>query len=459
MKMEFAVRGGGISGVAPQQRSARRYAATASGSSHPLVAWLVLIGLIIPAAEVQFYIAGAKFTVGRIGIVLLLVPAVLRLFSNGRRLMLPDLLVLATATWMVGAALYIDGMSALSSAGAEALELLGGYLVARAYFFGPAALKTFLAVLKVLAFIAILFAVADRISGRLMIHDFFGSLMHVRPIDAQDRMGVLRAASTFDHAILFGLFCAVVGAMLLYSESNTLRRFVWTGVCFFGGYLSLSSSSVMAFAILFGAYAYDRLMKQYPWRWSACWTACGIFALTIMLVAKHPLGWILSHLTLDPASGYFRLLEWGAATDQISQSPWTGYAFLQFGTPELYSVDSVWLCMALRYGLPMIALLFLANLAVLLPNKRAGETGDIFMDRMRTALSVVLVIYVFVGLTAHFWNYMWIFWGTCLGIATSLQEYSLTAIDRSVVYSRPALVEARNERAPALVVDREETAS
>src|SRR5204862_4713929 len=126
-----------------------------------LVAWLALIGLIIPAAEVQVFVAGAKFPVGRIGIFLLLLPALFRLFQRGRRLLLCDLFVLAMAIWIPGAALNVDGIDALSSAGAESVEFLGGYLVARAFFFGPAALRTFLRVLKVLAFISIALAMAD----------------------------------------------------------------------------------------------------------------------------------------------------------------------------------------------------------------------------------------------------------------------------------------------------------
>ena len=29
-----------------------------------------------------------------------------------------------------------------------------------------------------------------------------------------------------------------------------------------------------------------------------------------------------------------------------------------------------------------------------------------------------------IGLTVHFWNYMWIFWGICLGVRASLREWS-----------------------------------
>src|SRR6266478_4655653 len=101
MRKEFAVRSG-LTGIAPRPRVTRENSEATGGRSHSLVAWLALIGLIIPASEVQIFIGGAKFTVGRIGIVLVFLPAIVTLLQKGRRLLPSDFLVLATATWMVG---------------------------------------------------------------------------------------------------------------------------------------------------------------------------------------------------------------------------------------------------------------------------------------------------------------------------------------------------------------------
>jgi hypothetical protein len=450
MKHAFAARGG-LTGVAPRPPVTREVSETTGGQSHSLAAWLALIGLIIPASEVQIFVAGAKFTVGRIGIVLLFLPAISTLLHKGRRLLSSDLLILATTTWMVGAALHTDGTAALSSAGAEALELLGGYLVARAYFFGPVALNAFLRVLKVLAFTAIVFAIADRAFGQLIVHHTFALLMHVPSIDDQYRMGTLRAASTFDHAILFGAFCALVAAMFLYSEANARKRYAYVGFCLVGVMLSLSSSGRLAFAIIAATYIYDRLMKQYSWRWSAIWMVLGILALIIFLVTDHPLGWILTHLTLDPVSAYYRLLEWDAASDQISLSPWTGHAFADFGTGILYSIDCVWLVLALRFGLPAAAFLLLANIATVFPAKRSINRPDgSDMERMSTAFSLVLVMFMFVGLTTHYWNYMWIFWGICIGIRASLREYAMVAGRRPAPHFRSSSLMTGSSRQRAL---------
>ena len=73
------------------------------------------------------------------------------MFGRNRRLLVSDFFVSATALWIVVAAVYTDGTESLSSAVAESIELLGGYVVARGFFFGPLALHKFLSVLKVFA--------------------------------------------------------------------------------------------------------------------------------------------------------------------------------------------------------------------------------------------------------------------------------------------------------------------
>ncbi|MFK4577999.1 hypothetical protein [Bradyrhizobium ottawaense] len=169
--------------------------------------------------------------------------------------------------------------------------------------------------------------------------------------------------------------------------------------------------------------------------------------LAVMAVTNDPLGWILSHLTLEPESGYFRLLEWNSALFQISQSPWTGYAFFDFGQVELHSIDCVWLALSLRYGLPVIVFLFLANVTSVLPVKNSrNRTGDPYMTKMSTAFSLILVMFMFIGLTVHYWNYMWIFWGVCIGIRASLREYSMGAAVQPVRYSQSMPNESANGR-------------
>ena len=389
-----------------------------------LAALFALAGVVLPS-EVQISLgAGARFTSGRIAAVLLFFPALLALCKKGRHFVLCDFLAFATAAWMIVASASSIGPSAIPTAGGDALDFLGGYLIARAYFFGRPALDTFVRVLKVFAIIAIGLAVADSISGRMIVHETFTAIYGAEWHPAELRDGWVRAASTFDHPILFGVFCAVTAAILLYSEKSLLGRSVAVGICFLGCILSRSSAALMAFSIILAAFAYNQLMRRYWWRWGAFWIIMGTLISVVSVVAAHPLSWVLSHLTLDPQTGFFRIMIWDAALTYIAQSPVIGYAYQLLNNGILDgTVDSVWLVISLRFGVPMFILFFLTNVAAFFPGQREFKgTGDVHMDQMRRAFTLVLLMFMFTGLTVHFWNYMLMFWGLCLGIRASLRE-------------------------------------
>lgn len=394
-----------------------------------LPAWLLLIGLILPAAQVQLYLADAKLTIGRVGILLLIVPAVTRLVRAGRHMLASDYLAFAVAAWMFTAAYYTSGPSAISSTGAESLEFLGGYLVARGFFFGPAAIHSFIQPFKIVTAYIVLLALFDNLAGRLIVQEMFSAVFGSHALLSPDfRLYWVRAASTFDHPILLGTYCTVACGIFLFSEQRPLSKMLWAGLCVFGCLLSLSSAPLLSCLIVLMLYLYNTALKQYSGRWRALQMCLATIVVVIMAVANHPIGWIISHLTFDPVSGYFRMLIWDAAIQKIMESPMAGYAFGRLNHDILdTTVDSVWLVFALRFGLPMIILLVLTNIASILPvrGRFNGIMEDPSAPELRIAFTVAVVMLMFTGLTVHYWNYLWIFWGVCIGIRASLREFSM----------------------------------
>jgi hypothetical protein len=396
-----------------------------STHKYALVAWLSLIGALLPSRELGIN-AGVNLTPGRICIILLFIPALVNLSSKGARATWSDFFVFATGAWLLVAACYTKGAEALlSAAGGESLEFVGAYMVGRAFLWRPAALQNFVHVLKIVSTILVLFALADRISGQWIIENTLASIVHVVPAGANYRNGVIRATASLDHPILLGAFLSLASALIIYSNESTLSRACYLASNLFGCVLSLSSVSLMTWAIIVSSYLYDRLLNTFSWRWGLFWTVAGALACTIFLVTNAPLGWIITHLTLDPQSGYFRYLIWDAALSRIPESPWVGFAFNRLNDDILDStIDSVWLVYALRFGVPTIAFLFLANISAAWPARRTGSGPDdaSFSARMNTGFTIMLLMFMFIGLTVHYWNYMWIFWGLCLGIKVSLKQ-------------------------------------
>lgn len=241
--------------------------------------------------------------------------------------MVSDFFACATAGWMTVAVFYNNGISALvTSVGAEAVDFFGSYLVGRAFFLGPTALHIFIRVLKIVTTAAIILGMLDTISEHLFIHDIFASIIGAQPPNEEFRMGMIRAMAAFDHEILFGSFCAIVAAILLYSEVSALRRVLWAGLCCLGCILSLTSAALLSVFISLAACTYDRFLRQHRWRWIALWIMLAVMIVFIVLISENPIRWIILHLTMEPQHGYYRLMVWNLAMDAIPQSPLLGIA-------------------------------------------------------------------------------------------------------------------------------------
>ncbi|RXH29836.1 hypothetical protein XH99_12775 [Bradyrhizobium nanningense] len=388
---------------------------------------LLLIGIVLPSSF-QVLIAGAKLTPTRIGLMVLLLPAVARLLQPSRRLLLSDGLAATLALAMVGAAGYAAGPQSAFSAVAEALDFVGAYFVARAFVLEPPAVQQFIRLVKAFTAIAIGVALVDVLTGHWIVREAMAALMPQPEAFVDDgtssadgvRAGLRRAISTFDHPILYGVFCSLAAAIVLFSTTSPVKRLSWACLCLFGALLSLSSAAVMGMGLVMSSYVYDRVLFRYSWRWPLLWTGAGMFLMAVIAVTNNPLSWLLSHATLEPQTGFYRLMIWDAVSAQVWQSPLTGAGFVTFGYYLLdRTVDSVWLVTSLHYGLPVTILLIALNLSAVLPVPGLRPT------EIQRGFTIACMVFLFTGLTVHFWNYMWTFWGVCIGVRASLREWQM----------------------------------
>lgn len=390
-------------------------------ASNGFVAWLVLIGIAVPS-NMTFFLAEAKFTVARLVISLLVVPGMVELFRRRRHLGASDAFICAFCAWMFVATSQTD--QSWSSTAALITEFGGGYLVARSYFFGLPALKTFVRALKAVSIGVIALASLEQIAQYHIGLALFGLPMP----GYEYRYGWMRAFSTFPHPILYGTFCGSAGAIFLYSERSLLGRICYGALCFFGCLLAMSSAPLMAFMIAIFVRLYDGLLHAYRWRWRVLVGGMGAFLAAVFFTANKPVSWIIANLTLDPSTGYFRVATWDAAFYYIGLSPYVGYGFDAYAPSDDFfgnvSVDSTWLVMTIRFGIPSIIPLLLANIASFWPGQSIGvrASNDPYVGSLCTGFTLCLVVLMFVGLTVHYWNSVWLFWGLCIGIRASLQE-------------------------------------
>lgn len=327
---------------------------------------------------------------------------------------------------MIGAAVVADGFQ--TSVVVEVLEFLGAYFVGRAYVFGRPSQQTFVSALKMLIIVIVALAVLDNVAGRNIAVEAISTVLPTAGEANSYRMGMVRASSTFDGSTTLGLFCAASAAIFFYSEKNILKRAAYVGLCLVGCILALSSAPLMAFVIVMSAYSYDHLLSRFKGRWYLFVSVLILIYIALNFVSENPIASVIGHLTFDPSSGWFRANTWAHTTVIIAKSPWFGYGFNVYGNPEDFwdqaSVDCVFLVMALRFGIPSVALLILTNILsfsnfeAAFGNRGAGP----YRDNLETGFTLTLVAFLFVGITIHFWNAPWSMWGFLVGIRASFKE-------------------------------------
>src|SRR5262249_30601293 len=139
----------------------------------------------------------------------------------------------------------------------------------------------------------------------------------------------------------------------------------------------------------------------------------------------HPILWMIRTFTFDPQTGYFRIETWNHALPYIIANPLFGIGFGQTGAndPFLRSIDSLYLIIAWRFGIPTVIFLLLSIFSSLSRSKSAmAAPSNPEVNALRTGFGLAIAIIAIIALTVHFWDATWILWGLCLGIRTSLKS-------------------------------------
>jgi len=241
------------------------------------------------------------------------------------------------------------------------------------------------------------------------------------------RFGLFRASGPFEHPILLGIVM-VYGLVLAFALQGRYRIFCSIG-CFIGLATSFSSAPLLALMLAVASAIYGRVAR-FPYRWFVI-SALSIMAFTtFVLVHPAPFGWLFGHLLLDAQTGYFRLLIWQYAGDNVLASPILGLGMADFWTNRPAwmppSVDSIWLLSAMTFGIPGSALIALSMVsACWLPVRRNDQNADLIgagEERMAKSLGMIILLTIFLGFTVHIWGACWILLGLIAGLRANLGQ-------------------------------------
>ncbi len=392
---------------------------------------LIAFAFFLPE-ELSFYLFEFRLTLIRL-VLFLLTPVLLvhfiQLLVSGRRhLVFSDILIVLTGAWMIiSPAVVVDLTYSLHHSAPNAVEFCGSYLAGRVLLSERGQALSFVNLLcHVIAIVAFL-GVLDILAGRSIIHDFLGPLTGYRHIGEANRLGLFRAMGPLDHPIIFGTVCGF--GFLLAVASPIRAKGLTIAASGLGVLSSLSSGPIQGVIFGLGLLAYDRILPRFRGRWLL---PIGIGALGIG--ALYAFGaspaLVFCHLGLDCASYWIRVLEWNNSLPFVLNSPWVGIAFQWMETAgeagrgnALGSIDSLWLFLALVYGIPGAVLVALSMVsAACYPASGRGVNLTMAESKIAVTLGVLIAVIVLVGFTVDFWEESWMLIGLLVGVRAHLAD-------------------------------------
>lgn len=395
----------------------------------PLPVLCLVLGVVCPS-EFSVYVGSIRLPMHRVAILVFILPAIIRMM-RGRavRLSAYDVLFLLFALWISSVmVMHLGTSDGLQFGGSLALESFGGYVISRAYIRDAVTFRStvdllFCAILAVGAL-----ALPEATFAHHYVHDWLRAVTgYVQPINEEKRMGILRSYATFDHPILYGSFCASILAMVWMMRGSMLKRFVRTGLIGGATFLGASSAPLLILIIQGAILGWEWGTRGIRHRVSLM--LGGLFAIYLLaelVVKRSVITAVVTNITLDPWTAYYRTLIWQYGVQNVMEHPIFGIGLGNWERAAWMgssSVDNFWLLIPMRTGLP--SLVFLLGAIVLFlravhgrrARKRSREEQSLAVAWTISFLALSLA-----ALTVHYWNSVHAYFFFFIGMAGWLAD-------------------------------------
>lgn len=369
---------------------------------------IFIVSLFIP---IQIYFGDLRLSAYRIVLLLMFVPAfVLFLRNSGGAMTKVDFLIFGHAL-VGGLTLFVTG-SNVQSIGIFIVEAAGPYLLARSLIRNGADFTRMVNWLTYCILATIPFALYENVTEQPIILKTLGTVFNVlNNVPHETRLGLDRAQVVFDHPILYGVFCSM-GFTLAFFTSKSLAkvqlRYIRAGLVALASFLSLSSGALVCVAFQIALSVYDRALASMTKRWTILIGGCLVLYFLLEIASNRSVAQILiPYIALNEGTAWTRLLVNASVMEQIAQKPWFGFGlngdWIRPHWVVTRSIDNFWLAVAFRHGVPTIALLGLAALALLVGLMRA-KTASERDNRCRIGLAITISALCLAITTVHLWN-------------------------------------------------------
>lgn len=394
----------------------------------PIPVALLLISLALPV-ELSFYIGELLITPSRLVLILMSLPVVYRFINKGN-LRKTDFLLFGFVFWVFLSFTYNHGVvKAIESAGVLSLEMVIGYLVARVYLTDLGKLIATIKLLVLIVALILPLVVIESVTGSHFIHDFFRSLtgFQYRAFD-EVRLGYTRASGPFSHPILLGVFSSSLIGLVWYGFSKEAgnRMLLRVGILVATTLVSLSSAPILLLLFQFFAIVWNRLTRKIRLKWHVVAASfVSVYVFLLFWSSSSPLMVIMSRITLDPGTSYYRRLIWEHGSAEVLRHPIFGLGRNDWSRPVWMisdSIDNFWLKIAMFYGLPSLILLAFCVCLLIFTVVRAMKKSDVpeNFGLVCRGWIVSMAAFCLIGCTVDFFGTVHVYFYFFIGIGASL---------------------------------------
>lgn len=374
-----------------------------------------------------------------------------------------DFLLLAYCVWCFLSFALNHGLSgAIQPGGILFVETMGSYMLARCYVRDRDDFRNMVRLSAMFVVCLLPFVFYEAITGQKPILDAFRALAPTFQFGPTEmRAGLRRAQGPFEHPILFGFFCASLFALMHLAggkEHEKGGNRLVTASVVAAAFLSLSSAPIASVVIQGALICWNWLLRQYSIRWKLLWAAGFAGYLVIEFGSNQtPASFYVTYFTFDRGTGWYRLWTWDYATASVANHPIWGIGFSDWVRPAWMasgSIDNFWLVIAVRHGIPAIALMLGVYFSIALA---VGFNANIDSrnQNFRLAYLLCMAVFFFVGSTVYFWAASYVWFLFLLGCGTWLLDVKPANADERATSRRPARASSsgsgqrRGDHAPA----------
>ncbi|MEO1729300.1 MAG: O-antigen ligase family protein [Pseudomonadota bacterium] len=327
---------------------------------------LILFYSILLPAGLAVNLSGVVISPYRMAALVLMPFAIRRMIALKMTPNLPDVMIFLGSIWALAAMLAVSPLrEGLEGGGSFVIDGFGSYLVGRAYMTDARKVRTFLlgALPGVLGIAAIL--TIESITHTLLVAPLFPDASNIGLYKAYEtRMGLLRARAVFPHSIAAGMFMASLVPLYFLSRLPTRTKYLGFVASAIGAFFSVSSSAFLTLLLQFGLISYrtfwTRLLGMRE-RLGYLLIAVVFLYVTLDLASEGgAIKVIIKYASLNPQTGYYRLLIWEYGTLSVANNPWFGIgnAYMpRLDWMVMDTIDNHWLMLAVKYGLPSAILI------------------------------------------------------------------------------------------------------